>query len=213
MGSGLQELCGPAAAPVSGALRAQRLRGTQTFWVVFLAYVAIRYGPLKLGRSEDKPEYPTVSWLMMIIAAGLGVGLFTYGVSEAIAHYEPCSGNPLAGVGSTCIGNRFTHLQDDDRAQWAIFLSFLHWGVHGWSAYTVVALLLAVNTHRMCVLLPHTMPCADLVPCDRCAFRQRRPQWFLSVTLACLHMPQAALLLLGGSQTRGTPELHRRRHE
>jgi choline-glycine betaine transporter len=88
---------------------------------------------------------------MMIVSSGLGVGLFTYGVAEPILHYEPCGDNPSAGVGSTCNGNRYAHLEDDERAQWAMFLSYFHWGFHGWAAYVVVALLVSVTSHRMCV--------------------------------------------------------------
>jgi choline-glycine betaine transporter len=124
--------------------------GMQHFWLLFLLYVAYKYGNLKLGKPGDVPEYPTLSWFMMMFSAGLGVGLFFYGVAEPILHYEPCGGNPGAGRDSLCHGNRFAHMEDDERAQWAVVMAYFHWGFHGWAVYVVVALSLATVVYRAC---------------------------------------------------------------
>ena len=67
-------------------------------------------------------------------------------------HYEPCFGDPFAGEGSGCFGNRYAQLTSDIRAQWAMNLTYFHWGVHAWVAYCVVGLLLAAVVYRKCVL-------------------------------------------------------------
>lgn len=109
------------------------------------------------------------SWFMMMFSAGIGIGLFFFGVAEPIYHYEPCypgsvdadtgvATNNFAGAGGTCLGNRYSTLTDDLRAQWAINLTFFHWGVHAWVAYCIVGLLLATVVYRKD--LPMTMKSA-----------------------------------------------------
>jgi choline-glycine betaine transporter len=132
---------------------------TRHFWVIFLVVLyCSKLGKLKMGKPGDKPEYPTASWFMMMFSCGIGIGLFFYGVAEPILHYQPCfpgtlgpNGKPtndFAGHGSKCHGNRFAQLPDDDRAQEALNLVFYHWGLHAWSAYCVVALLLSAVVYR-----------------------------------------------------------------
>lgn len=51
----------------------------------FLAFS--RFGNLKLGDDEDEPEFSTGAWFAMLFAAGMGIGLVFWGVSEPISHY------------------------------------------------------------------------------------------------------------------------------
>src|SRR5690625_5450934 len=53
-----------------------------------MLYVAFgRYGKIRLGKDEEKPEFPRFSWIAMMFGAGLGVGLFFYGPSEPLSHF------------------------------------------------------------------------------------------------------------------------------
>ena len=74
-----------------------------------------------------------------------------HGKRVVCRHYEPCFLRPPAGVDSSCRKNRYAMLNDDARAQEAINLTLLHWGVHGWTAYVIVGLLLAAVVYRKCV--------------------------------------------------------------
>jgi choline-glycine betaine transporter len=132
---------------------------TRQFWVIFLIVLYVsKLGKLKMGKPGDKPEYPTASWFMMMFSCGVGIGLFFFGVAEPIFHYEPCSPgtlgpdgkptNSFAGFGTNCHGNRMAQQPDNDRAQSAVNLTFFHWGLHAWSAYCVVALLLSAVVYR-----------------------------------------------------------------
>ncbi len=68
---------------------------TSRAWVIMLAvsfmlvtsvWLALsRYGRIKLGKDDDEPEFSTISWLTMLFAAGMGVGLLYWGTAE------PCS--------------------------------------------------------------------------------------------------------------------------
>jgi choline-glycine betaine transporter len=123
----------------------------QQVWVVFLiALYVSRLGKMKLGRPDDEPEYPAASWFMMMFSAGIGIGLFFFGVAEPIFHYEPCAPSSFAGPGSECYGNRYSQLPADERAQWAMNLTYFHWGFHAWVAYCIVGLLLAAVVYRKC---------------------------------------------------------------
>ena len=64
--------------------------GTQDVWAVFILYLLFsKYGKLKLGKSDEKPEFSDTSYFTMLFAAGVGVGLFYYGVAEPVYHYQP----------------------------------------------------------------------------------------------------------------------------
>lgn len=101
------------------------------FFFIFLAISPI--GKLKLGKPNDRPEFKTVSWLTMLFSAGMGIGLVFYGAAEPISHYlAPPTADP------------------ETRAAMAESMrsTFLHYGVHPWAVYGVVALALAYFQFR-----------------------------------------------------------------
>ncbi len=105
--------------------------GIFLFIVLFLAMS--RYGKLKLGADDSEPDYSYVSWLAMLFAAGMGIGLMFYAAAEPILHY---SVPPEAEPGTF------------DAARQAMALTFFHWGVHAWAIYAVVGLSLAYFCYR-----------------------------------------------------------------
>ena len=90
-------------------------------------------GALKLGPDDAEPDYPYVSWLAMLFAAGMGIGLMYFGVAEPIQHYI----SPPSGEGGTFAA-----------ARQAMGITFFHYGVHAWAIYAVVGLSLAFFAHR-----------------------------------------------------------------
>ncbi|PPF62832.1 choline transporter [Clavibacter michiganensis] len=105
------------------------------FFVVFCLYLGFsRYGDIKLGKDDDEPEFSIGSWLSLLFAAGMGIGLVFYGVSEPLSHFA----HPRPGVTGS----------DIEIAQQAISQTYLHWGVHAWSIYVVIGLALAYAIHR-----------------------------------------------------------------
>jgi len=108
---------------------------TMTFFVVFPVGLAIsKYGKLKLGPADSKPEFNTLSWFAMLFSAGMGVGLVFYGVGEPIFHFlnPPFTSEPGSVKAATD----------------AMRISFFHWGLHPWAAYTVIALPLGYFQFR-----------------------------------------------------------------
>ena len=57
-------------------------------FVIFIIGIACsKYGKLRLGPDDSKPEYKTASWFAMLFGAGMGVGLVFWGISEPVSHY------------------------------------------------------------------------------------------------------------------------------
>lgn len=108
-----------------------------TGFVLFSLFLAFsRYGRIPLGTEGEKPEFSTVSWIAMMFAAGMGIGLIFYGVGEPIAHLV----NPPPDTG--------VQANTPAAAQVAMRYTFFHWGVHPWGIYSVVGLALAYASYR-----------------------------------------------------------------
>jgi choline-glycine betaine transporter len=155
---------------------------TQQIWVLFLIVLyCSRLGGMKLGHPNDQPEFPAASWFMMMFSAGIGIGLFFFGVAEPLLHYEPCafSQSIFAGPGSECFGNRYSQLPDDERAQWAMNLTYFHWGVHAWATYCIVGLLLGAVVYRKCA--SSALPVRTAHACTSCAAGAERLQVWVRV--------------------------------
>jgi choline/glycine/proline betaine transport protein len=104
-------------------------------FVAFVVWIGFsRFGDIVLGKDDDKPEFSTVSWFSLLFAAGMGIGLVFYGVSEPLSHFA----SPRPGVTGT----------PAELAQQALTQTFLHWGLHAWAIYVVVGLALAYAIHR-----------------------------------------------------------------
>ncbi|MGB1198582.1 MAG: BCCT family transporter [Thalassotalea sp.] len=101
------------------------------FFVIFLGIS--RYGDIRLGPDHAKPDYSLATWLSMLFAAGMGIGLMFFGVAEPLMHYlSP----PTAETGSV------------EAVQEAMKMTFFHWGLHAWAIYAIVALVLAYFSYR-----------------------------------------------------------------
>ena len=105
------------------------------FFVVFVIIIACsKYGKIRLGADDSRPEYSTVSWFAMLFGAGMGVGLVFWGISEPISHFM----NPISGIeGGTA-----------EAADFAMKVSFMHWGIHPWANYAIIGLALAYFQFR-----------------------------------------------------------------
>lgn len=105
------------------------------FFVAFAIFIGFsRFGDIKLGRDDDEPEFSTGAWFSLLFAAGMGIGLVFYGVSEPLSHFV----TPRPGVE----GN------SAQLASAALTQTYLHWGVQAWAMYVVVGVALAYAIHR-----------------------------------------------------------------
>ncbi|WP_344372994.1 BCCT family transporter [Agromyces tropicus] len=105
------------------------------FFVAFSLFVGFsRFGDIRLGEDDEKPEFSLGAWFSLLFAAGMGIGLVFYGASEPLSHFV----SPRPGVAGT----------PEQLAQSALSQTYLHWGIHAWSIYVVVGLGLAYAIHR-----------------------------------------------------------------
>ena len=105
-----------------------------SFVVFSIALGFSKYGNIKLGPDDSKPEYSTMSWFAMLFGCGMGVGLVFWGIAEPISQYV----GPMAGIEPSTPA----------AAQFAMSASFMHWGLHPWAGYVVVGLALAYLQFR-----------------------------------------------------------------
>lgn len=106
-----------------------------SLFVIFALWVGIgRFGDIKLGKDDEKAEFGMGSWLAMLFAAGMGIGLVFWGVAEPLNFY----GAPKPGTGES----------PAERAEFSMVQTFLHWGIHPWAIYVVVGLAVAYAVHR-----------------------------------------------------------------
>ena len=95
-------------------------------FLIFTGFVAVtRYGNIRLGKDDDRPEFRTVSWIAMMFSAGMGIGLMFYGVAEPISHLAA----PPLGPGEAGHATR--------PRRTAMEYTYFHWALHPWAMYAV----------------------------------------------------------------------------
>ena len=105
-----------------------------TIFVIFLIYLMFsRYGKIRLGNNDSRPEYSFFSWISMLFAAGMGIGLMYFGVAEPMQHYS-----------SEVFGSN----EAASRAKNAQLYTFFHWGIHAWAIYAIIGLSLSYFAYR-----------------------------------------------------------------
>ena len=130
-----------ASSSAFGALQAAIVENASWFYGLVMAILLItsgvlafsRVGNIRLGPDNSSPDYSLFSWLSMLFAAGVGIGLMFYGVAEPVVHYL----RPPAGAGAAVGGENQ-----------AVNLTMLHWGFNAWSVYALMALVLAYFSFR-----------------------------------------------------------------
>lgn len=105
-----------------------------TFILGFLIYLCMsRFGHIRLGKDNDKPEYSNIAWISMLFSCGMGIGLMFWSVAEPISHYA---------------SNPFTQGLSDESARMAMQLTFFHWGLHPWALFSLAAVALGYFAYR-----------------------------------------------------------------
>ena len=104
------------------------------FFLVFVLWLAFsRYGQIRLGANDSKPEFGRPTWFAMLFSAGMGIGLLFWSVAEPITHFT----SPPTGEGGT-----------PQAAIRALNLTYFHWGLHPWAIYSLVGMCLAYFSFR-----------------------------------------------------------------
>ncbi|MGI3131961.1 BCCT family transporter [Halopseudomonas pachastrellae] len=123
------------------------LGAANIFVLLCLGLIVSPLGKVRIGGMDAKPDYGYLGWFAMLFAAGMGIGLMFYGVSEPMSHFS-------TSLGGVSVG------EDGLRTDWAplggaagdvaaaerlgMAATIFHWGLHPWAIYAVVALALAL---------------------------------------------------------------------
>lgn len=103
--------------------------------VSLLALSLTRYGKIPLGKDGEKPEFSTFSWVAMLFAAGLGIGVMFWGPSEPLTYFitpPPLTNDP----------------ESVEALHYALAQTYYHWGVHAWAMYALVGGAVAYVGYR-----------------------------------------------------------------
>src|SRR5690625_3344137 len=105
-------------------------------WLLFLLWVAVsRYGNLRLGGDDAKPDYSNVSWFTMLFAGGIGTVLMFWGVADPISHFATPPQGDVAAYSA-------------EAAEQAMSFSLYHLGLHTWTIFTLPGLAFAYFIYR-----------------------------------------------------------------
>ena len=103
-------------------------------------------GKVRLGGTDAKPDYSYIGWFSMLFAAGMGIGLMFYGVSEPMSHFSTAMGGTTVENGVRTDWAPLGAAAGDAQAAASLSMAatIFHWGLHPWAIYAVVALALAL---------------------------------------------------------------------
>lgn len=105
-------------------------------FIIFCLYMAFgKYGSIRIGGPQARPEFKVSAWFAMLFSTGIGNGLVLFSIADPVRDFMnpprlPADADPGA------------------IAQEAINFSFLHHGIHGWAIYSVIGLSLAYFTYN-----------------------------------------------------------------
>lgn len=104
-----------------------------TIFVAFILFITMsKFGHIRLGKDSERPEFSTISWISMLFAAGMGIGLMFYGTTEPLTFFRD-------GVPG----------KEPEDAGAAFASTVFHWGLHPWALYSIVALAIAYSSYRL----------------------------------------------------------------
>ncbi|WP_354624168.1 BCCT family transporter [Psychromonas sp. MME2] len=117
---------------IIGAFDSLFMWSANIFVLFCLALIFSPYGKIRLGGDDAKTDHSRLSWIAMLFAAGMGIGLMFWGVAEPLAYFTGWYETPLNVAANT-----------PEAAKLALGATMFHWGLHPWAIYGVVALSLS----------------------------------------------------------------------
>ena len=116
------------------------------FILFALALVVLPYGSVRLGGPDARPDYSYLSWFAMLFTAGIGIGLLFFSVLEPVYHANVSL--PLGVMSPFGEDGALNRDAVADASALGLAGTFLHWGIHGWAVYVIMALALALFTYN-----------------------------------------------------------------
>lgn len=120
------------------------------FVLLCLGLILSPLGSIRLGGPKATPDFSLMGWFAMLFAAGMGIGLMFYGVSEPLGHFTAALGGPVMENGVRTDWAPLDGAPGDELGarRLAMAATIFHWGLHPWAIYAVVALALALFAYN-----------------------------------------------------------------
>jgi BCCT family betaine/carnitine transporter len=126
------------------------LSAANVFVIFCLFLIVSPYGRVRLGGDEATPDYSYLGWFAMLFAAGMGIGLMFFGVSEPMSHFSSALGGTAmeGGLRSDWAPLGAAGGDPEAASRLGMAATIFHWGLHPWAIYAVVALALALFSYN-----------------------------------------------------------------
>ena len=108
-----------------------------TITVIIFLLIISPFGKIRLGGKDSSPEFSFLSWICMLFAAGVGIGMTFYGAAEPLSYYTGVFGTPLNVTP-----------ESEEAYRLAFSATIFHWGINGWSVYAIIGLSLAFFSYN-----------------------------------------------------------------
>ncbi len=137
----------------------------------FLLYLAVsRFGLVRLGPADSRPEFGTLSWIAMLFCAGIGAGLLYWAVIEWGYYIDA----PPFGL----------EPRSPEAVEWAASYGLFHWGINAWAIYCLPALAIAYPFYvRKVPYLRLSTACLRYLPGGVTSKRGRLIDFFYMINL------------------------------
>lgn len=130
---GMAALFASAQAFISSSLSWFYILAVALILIAMAGIAFSRFGSIRLGPDHSRPAFSLPVWFAMLFSAGMGIGIMFFGIAEPVMHFlAPPEGDP----------------QTVAAARSALETTFFHWGLHAWSIYAAVGLMLAYFGYR-----------------------------------------------------------------
>ncbi|MDR5904577.1 BCCT family transporter [Franzmannia qiaohouensis] len=122
------------------------LLAANIFVLLSITLIFTPLGKVRLGGQDATPDFSYAGWFAMLFAAGMGIGLMYFGVSEPMDHFQAALGGVASENGARTDWAPLGGAEGDEAGAVALGMAatIFHWGLHPWGIYAVVALALAL---------------------------------------------------------------------
>ncbi|QTF93658.1 BCCT family transporter [Halomonas sp. BM-2019] len=122
------------------------LLAANIFVLLSIVLIFTPLGKVRIGGMDATPDFSYLGWFSMLFAAGMGIGLMYFGVSEPMEHFQSALGGITTENGARTDWSPLGGAEGDEAGALAMGMAatIFHWGLHPWGIYAVVALALAL---------------------------------------------------------------------
>ncbi|EGN74449.1 choline/carnitine/betaine transport [Idiomarina sp. A28L] len=126
------------------------ISAANVFVILCLVLIVSPLGKVRIGGTEASADFSYFGWFSMLFAAGMGIGLMFYGVSEPISHFSAAFSGTEMGESGRVDWAPLGGAEGDAEAarRLGMAATIYHWALHPWAIYAILALGLAIFSYN-----------------------------------------------------------------